>query len=142
MLKVFNTHALSTNQRFTRAILVGVPTALGCALVYGVISAAIRIEFSLVFVGIGWLIGTVIKKYGRGVQPKFSILAAVLAAFSFVLADLVGIFGLALLLHPVFLGEMLVQIIPSYLQASPSALLGLAFRAFGVYMAYTTARIV
>jgi hypothetical protein len=96
----------------------------------------------LVFVGIGWLIGTVIKKYGRGVQPKFSILAAVLAAFSFVLADLLGIFGLALLLHPVFLAEMVVQIIPSYLQASPSALLGVAFRAFGVYMAYTTARIV
>ena len=142
MLKVFNTHALSSNQRFTRALLVGVPTALGCAMLYGIISSAIRFEFAVVFIGIGWLIGTVIKKYGRGVQPKFSILAAVLAAFSFLLADLISIVGLEILIHPIILIEMMVAVIPSYFQANPNVILGLLCRAVGVYMAYTNARIV
>lgn len=142
MLKVFNTHALSSNQRFTRALLVGVPTTLGCAVLYGIISPAVRFEFAVVFIGIGWLIGTVIKKYGRGVQPKFSILAAVLAAISFILADLISIVGLQILIHPIVLIQMMVAVIPSYLQANPNVILGLLFRAVGVYMAYTNARIV
>lgn len=142
MLKVFNTHALSSKQRFTRAILVGIPTALGLAVLYGIIGNAVPFEFSIVFLGIGWLIGIAIQKYGRGVQPKFSILAAVLAAFCFILADLISIVGLSILLHPITLIQLMIGVIPSYLQTNFNVLLGLLFRAGGVYMAYTNARIV
>ncbi len=142
MLKVFNTHALTSKQRFSRALLVGIVTALGSAMIYGVIKPAIMFEFSVVYIGIGWLIGSVIQKYGRGVQVKFSILAAVLAALCFILADLFGYFGLQLLFQPITLIQLIFQIIPSYLQTNINSLLGLAFRALGVYMAYSNARII
>jgi len=99
-------------------------------------------EFSVVYIGIGWFIGYVIQKYGRGVQVKFSILAAVLAALCFILADLFGYVGLQLLLQPITLIQLIFRIIPTYLQPNISGLLGLAFRALGVYMAYSNARIV
>lgn len=142
MLKVFNTKALTSNQRFTKALLYGIPATLGLGIAYGVISSMIGFEFSIVFIGIGWLIGWVIQTYGRGVQPKFSILAAVLAAVCFILADLIGYFGLALFLYPLEVLSILPQWIAGYFVTDLNALLGLAFRAFGIVMAYQNARIV
>ncbi|NTW95205.1 MAG: hypothetical protein HGB31_01125 [Erysipelotrichaceae bacterium] len=142
MLKVFNTRALTSNQRFSRALMVGIPAALGAAILYGIISPAIRFEFSVVYVGIGWGLGWLIQKYGRGVQPKFSILAAVLAALCFVLGDLISVVGVGILFQPLVLIQMLFLNLPAYLQTNASVLLGTAFRVLGVYMAYTNARIV
>jgi len=137
MLKVFNTHALNSKQRFTRALIVGIPTALGLGIAYGIITRFIPITFSIVYVGIGYLIGLVIQKYGRGVQPKFSYLAAGLAIVSFVLADAVQYLGLSNLIY-VF--QILPFLIQSYL-GSINGLINLAFMAFGVVTAYRMARI-
>jgi hypothetical protein len=142
MLKVFNTRALTSNQRFSRALMVGIPAALAAAILYGIISPAIRFEFSVVYVGIGWGLGWLIQKYGRGVQPKFSILAAVLAALCFVLGDLISVVGVDILFQPLILIQMIIFNLPAYLQTNASVLLGTAFRVLGVYMAYTNARIV
>jgi hypothetical protein len=142
MLKVFNTRALSANQRFTKALLYGIPTALGLGIAYGILSSLLSVEFSLAFVGIGWLIGWVIRTYGRGVQVKFSILAAVMAAVCFILADLVSYFGLNVFLYPLEVVSILPQWIAGYFATDFNALLGLAFRAFGIVMAYQNARIV
>jgi hypothetical protein len=142
MLKVFNTRALTSNQRFSRALMVGIPAALAAAILYGIISPAIRFEFSVVYVGIGWGLGVLIQKYGRGVQPKFSILAAILAALCFVLGDLISVVGVEILFQPLILIQMLILNLPAYLQTNANVLLGTAFRVLGVYMAYTNARIV
>ena len=142
MLKVFNTRALSANQRFTKALLYGIPGSLGLAIVYGLISSFMRIEFAIAFIGIGWAIGWIIRTYGRGVQVKFSILAAVLAAACFILADLIAYFGLSVFAYPLEVMALLPQWIASYFVTDINALLGLAFRAFGVVMAYQNARIV
>lgn len=138
MLKVFNTHALNSKQRFTRALIVGIPTALGLGIAYGMITRFIPITFSIVYVGIGYLIGLVIQKYGRGVQPKFSYLAAGLAIVSFVLADAVQYLGLGNLIYVFQLIPFLIQ---SYL-GSINGLINLAFMAFGVVTAYRMARII
>lgn len=138
MLKVFNTHALTSNQRFNRAILVGLPTALILAFGYGLILRFIPI----VYVGIGWVIGSVIQKYGRGVQPKFSILAACLTIGCILLGDLIAFYGLIILAYPITLIQAIVPVILYNLQTNPSILLGLLFKAVGVYIAYTNARIV
>ena len=142
MLKVFNTRALNSNQRFSRALIVGIPTALAAAILYGLISPMIRFEFSVVYVGIGWGLGILIQKFGRGVQPKFSILAAVLAALCFILGDLISYVGVGILFNPILLIQLIFLNLPAYLQTNLNALLGTAFRVLGVYMAYTNARIV
>jgi len=138
MLKVFNTHALSSNQRFTRAIIVGLAAALLCALVYGLFLGFTPI----LFLGSGWVIGNAIKKYGRGVQPKFAYLAAGLTLFSILLADLIAAAGITILLHPIIMVQILVLNLPAYFVTNPSVLIGTLFRALAVYFAYTNARIV
>ena len=139
MIKVFNTHALTSNQRFNRAILVGVVTALVGAVVYGLFLHF----FAILYVGLGWAIGTVIKKYGRGVQPKFSYLAAGLTVFSILLADLIGVAGLGILFQPVLAIQVLVSVIlPAYVVTNPSVLLGTLFRGIAVYFAFVNARVI
>lgn len=136
MMRVFNTQALSSKQRFTRALIVGIPSSLGLGLAYGLITHILPIRFSIVYVGMGWLIGRIIQVNGRGVQTKFSVLAAGLALLSFLIADGVSLLGLSILTMP----QLIFMIPLSYLN-SINGLINLLFIAGGVGMAYDQARI-
>lgn len=139
MFRVYNSFALNSKQRFLRACLFGIPTAIGLGITYGIISRILPIAFSIVYVGIGYLIGYVIQKFGRGVQPKFSYLAAGLAILSFILSDIIRYFGFNLGFD--FMSQIIVIITQVYL-GSVYGLINLAFIAWGVIMAFNTARIV
>jgi len=136
MIKVFNSFALSAKQRFIRALLVGIPTALGLGFLYGLLTLFIPIRFSIVYVGIGYLIGEVIRINGRGVQVKFSVLAAALALISFLLSDAIAMFGL----NPSMIVGFMWILPLSYLN-SLNGLIHIAFMAFGAFTAYQKARI-
>ncbi len=141
MYKIFNSQAITRQQRFSRAILVGSVTAFVLAIVYGFISSLMHIEFSIAFVGMGYAIGWVICNYGRGVQLQFSILGAFLAAFSFMIADLIAYFGFAVLVPSNFLPSFIIYVSMLFNLTSISSLLGFLFRAYGVYIAYINSRI-
>lgn len=136
MMKVFNSYALSSKQRFTRALIIGIASALGLGIAYGLITRILPIRFSIIDVGIGWLIGQAIQKYGRGVQPKFSILAGICALFSFLLAEIIHVVGF----NVIFYGPVLIALIGSYF-GSINGLIQVLFIAAGVYTAYHQARI-
>lgn len=136
-MKVFNTRALSQNQRFTRALLVGIPSALVLGITYGYIVRILPIRFSIIYLGIGWLIGDLIRKYGRGVQKKFSILAALCAIGSFLIADAVTYVGLLFIYWP----QVIVSITLNSL-SNINGMLHLLFIAGGAYFAYEQARII
>lgn len=142
MLKVFNSHAISRNQRFLKAILWGVPTALLTGIGYGIISYISPFEFSIVYIGIGYLIGYVIKNKGRGVHMRFSILAACLAILAILIGDVLSFFG------PEAFGSIDSMLfafsttIMLWLSANIGTLISLLFRVAGVYFAYTNSRIV
>jgi len=139
MFRVYNSFALNSKQRFLRACLFGIPTAIGLGIAYGIISRILPIAFSIVYVGIGYLIGYVIQKFGRGVQPKFSYLAAGLAILSFILSDVIRYFGFNLGYDLV---SQIIAIITQVYLGSINGLINLAFIAWGVIMAFNTARIV
>jgi hypothetical protein len=139
MFRVYNSFALNSKQRFLRACLFGIPTAIGLGIAYGIISRILPIAFSIVYVGIGYLIGYVIQKFGRGVQPKFSYLAAGLTILSFILSDVIRYFGFNLGFDLV---SQIIAIITQVYLGSVYGLINLAFIAWGVIMAYNTARIV
>jgi len=139
MYRIYNSFKLNSNQRFLNALLYGIPTALGLGIVYGYISRILPITFSIVYVGIGYLIGMVIQKYGRGVQVKFSILGAVLAGIAFVLSDVVRYFGLSL--NPIILYQAVLIITQVYL-GSINGLINLLFFAWGIVTAYNKSRII
>lgn len=142
MYTIYNKRALTRNERFIKALVYGGLATLGMTLAYGIVASITPFEFSIVYVLFGYGIGYVIRTKGRGVQPRFSILGAVLATLCFLVGDLLSIYGMVLLLHPLILIQALFMIIPSYLSANISSLLGLAFRAYGVYAAYISSRIV
>lgn len=139
MFRVYNSFALTSKQRFIRACLFGFPTAIGLGIAYGIISRFMPITFSIIYVGIGYVIGYVIQKFGRGVQPKFSYLGAGLALLAFILSDIVRYFGFNLGYN--LLSQIMAIVSQVYL-GSIYGLINLAFIAWGVIMAYNTARIV
>lgn len=139
MFRVYNSFALNSKQRFLRACLFGIPTAIGLGVGYGILSRFMPITFSIIYVGIGYVIGYVIQKYGRGVQPKFSYLAGGLALLSFILSDIVRYFGISLGYN---LLSQIIAIVSQVYLGSLYGLINLAFIAWGVIMAYNTARIV
>ena len=139
MFRVYNSFALNSKQRFLRACLFGIPTAIGLGIAYGILSRFLPITFSIIYVGMGYAIGYVIQKFGRGVQAKFSYLAGGLALFSFILSDVVRYFGFNFGNN--LLNQILAIISQVYL-GSLYGLINLAFIAWGVIMAYNTARIV
>lgn len=143
MFKVYNKTALSKHQRFRNALIYGGLTAIGLTIAYGIIVSIVRIQFSIMFIGIGYLIGKVILEKGRGVQPKFSILAGVLAFLSFVIGDMIGAFGFGIFLYPTLLPYGLLNVLISWFSVnSINGLLSLAFRLAGIYFAYNNARVV
>lgn len=139
MYRIYNSFKLNSNQRFLNALLYGIPTALGLGIAYGYISRILPITFSIVYVGIGYLIGMVIQKFGRGVQVKFSILGAALAGIAFVLSDVVRYFGLSL--NPIILYQAILIITQVYL-GSINGLINLLFFAWGIVTAYNKSRII
>ena len=145
MFQVFNKGALTRNQRMTRAILFGTLASLALCVVYGLISSMMSIEFSYAFVAMGYAIGLVIQKTGRGVQIQFSILGAVLAALTFIFADLIAWFGFSVFTSMDYLMFGLrtwVSVLMDFSMGGVSGLLSLLFRAFGVVVAYQNSRIV
>ncbi len=137
MIKVFNTRALSQNQRFNRALLVGIPSALVLGIAYGFLNRIIPIRFSVIYLGIGWLIGDLIQKNGRGVQKKFNILAALCAIASFLIADAMTYVGLLFVLWP----QVILSLFISYFSGI-SGMIHLLFMIGGAYFAYEQATIV
>jgi hypothetical protein len=136
MMRIFNTQALSQKQRFTKAILMALPASIGLGYAYGILTFFIPIRFSIVYIGIGWLLGRLIQKVGRGIDLKFSILAAVLAVLSFLISDLISIVGFNPLPY-----LSLLYILPFSYLSSINGLLHLLFIGLGAIMAYDQARI-
>lgn len=145
MFEVFNKGALTRNQRFVRALVSGIIVTIVLAVAYGLVAQLLDFEFSVVFVGIGYLIGTTIQKMGRGVQIQFSILGAVLAFLCFFFADIISWFGFSVFSSFGYLGfaaKYWFQVFFSFSSIDPWLVLSLMFRGLGVYSAYQNSRVV
>lgn len=144
MYKVYNTKFLTNKQRFNQGLLFGTLTSIGCAILYAVFINVFHISLSLLYVAMGYAISMSIQKFGRGVQPKFSVLGAVLTVISFILAMILvyNPFGFEIILHPEYWGQTFQNILGIYQHMNSSTLLMIAFQAFGVYIAYVNSRVV
>lgn len=142
MLKVYNKRALTRNQRFVKALLYGGAATVAAIIAYAIISSILPFELSLLYVGFGYGIGYVIRTFGKGVQPRFSILGAVLMAICFLIGDAIVMAGWSVLLNPVALVTFTLNNLGYLIGGGINGLLGLAFRLAGVYFAFVESRIV
>ncbi len=141
MLKIFNSQALTRKERFLKACVYAIPATILLSFAYAYVYSLIRIDFSMVYVGLGWLIGRLILKTGHGVHLSFSILAAVLALFCFVFSDTICVYGFWLLSRPLIFLEAMLQIFLSWFSPSMSGILSTLFRLGGIVTAFQNARI-
>ncbi len=136
-MNIYNTRALSQNQRFWKAVAFGIPTAIGCAIVLGIAQKFMFIQFQIFYLAVGYAVAYVVRTFGRGVQPKFAILAAGLTAASLLLADALSIGGFAGLFQPV----VWMYVVSTWVSVqSVFAIMGLLFRYGAIYLAYEQGR--
>ena len=142
MYKIFNSNALNRNQRFLRALILGTVSSVVLGIVYGLFSSTLRIEFSIVYLAIGYANAYVICNYGRGVQTKFSVLGAVLTFVSIFIGDMISRFGLGFFGAFNLWPTLLMMYLRSMLATNINSILGLLFRIGGIYIGYTYSRVV
>lgn len=133
MLKVFNTRGITSQQRFLKACLFGIPAAIGLGLANGFVSRIISFNFQIIYLAVGYGIAWVIKETGRGIQPKFSILAAVLTLFAFIVSAFV-------LYYPVSLNPLFIVWYIESLFGSIWGLIEAFFIVSAIGLAYRQAR--
>jgi len=138
MFKVYNKRAVTRQQRFQNALVSGTIATIAITLAYGLLSYFLHIEISIVYLAAGYAIGTVIRRFGRGVQIQFSILAAVLTCICFIVGDMIALFGFNIGLWPLAFQFVLSNL----LSMNMSSILSLLFRVGGVFLAYQSARVI
>lgn len=141
---IYNAGNIDHNKRFILSILIGTTAAVGLGLAYGAVQRMLHIEMEIVYIFIGWCIARLLQNVGHGVTMKYSVLGAVLTVIAIVVGDLAAGFGFAgmisVLVHPSFWLSAVQMIIITKL-SSIWGILGIVFRAAGVYTAYTGSRI-
>ena len=136
-MRIYNVNTADMNARFFKAAAAGTVCAAALGIAYSVFAHLINIEFELIFIGIGWCVGTVIQKVGRGVGQRFQILAAVLTVLAVIIGDCCAYAGIGIFLNFPF--QVLGVVLQSYASLNFADLIGLAFRIFAVITAYNTA---
>lgn len=136
-MEIFNTRSLTQKQRFNVALLVGLISAVVLGIVSGIFRNKVA-NFSLIIVGVGYLIAFAIRKFGRGVQVKFSIVAAIFTFVAIVMSDVVTVMGVAGLFD-----LSSYQIIFKYAaQNEIHSVLWIAYRLLALYISYNYSRII
>jgi hypothetical protein len=78
------------NQNLSLAIVGGAVAAAAGAVLWAIVTAVTNWQIGIMAVGIGFLVGLVIRKVGRGVSPSFGITGAVLSLAGCLLGNLLA----------------------------------------------------
>ncbi len=140
-MKVYNTNLLNNKQRFPIAIGVGIVSAIVCAFGFALFESMIRWHISLLYVVMAYAISSAIKYFGKGVQPKFSILGVACFLLSLVLGfifyySMLGGFSFELL--PYYLSMMMRSIT----RISINGIFEMLCIAYSIYLAFYNSRII
>ena len=76
---------LTAEQNFALAIPAGLAAAVVGAVLWAVVVFATNMELGLVAIAVGALVGYAVRFAGKGIEPQFGLLGAVLAAFGWAL---------------------------------------------------------
>lgn len=130
MLKIYNPKAITRNERFQNAVVVGLGVTVAVTVLYVAITRLTHIYIPALLALGGYGIGFAIQKYGRGIQLRFSYLAMGLALVMIIVCDLLTLPG-------GFKG-----IIANLSGVGFDSLWNIGYRALAVILAYRYARIV
>lgn len=93
-MKLYNFNRYSGGKRLVRGTLYTLPIALLLSIVIGIIQNSIRLQLSLSYLLIAYVISSVFRKYGRSVSIQASYIAIAIFVLSILTIDLFTIIGL------------------------------------------------
>ena len=139
-MKIYNTRALTRNQRFINAVIAGSIATILSGIVLGFVLRVVPIAFDIFYLAVGYAVGYAIRTYGRGVQPRFSVLGAVMTFVALIIADSVRFVGLLGVINP----AVWIMVINYYITSlvSISGIINIIFRVCAVVLGYEQSRIV
>lgn len=144
-MEIYNSRYLDSNKRFILAVLAGFAAAVGLGIAYGLIYNALRVESAILYIFIGWCIGTVVRNVGHGIHLRFAVAGAVLTFISIFIGDICASFGISFLVHalthPSFLGTALEVWLRIFLSTNLRSVLGLLLRIAGIWFGFANSRI-
>lgn len=134
-MEIFNMRALTQKQRFNYALVSG----LVAAVVLGIVSGFIRqfLNFSILIWAVGFGVAWTVRKMGRGVQLKFSILGAIYAIIGIWISDVVWMFGLGGILNP----GAYYTVIRFFVAEDITSIIWMIYRLVAIYIAYNYSRV-
>ncbi|MCH3961556.1 MAG: hypothetical protein LKF53_08250 [Solobacterium sp.] len=139
-MQIYNTGGLNSNKRFFLAVLIGLCSAVLLGLLYGVVISYIQIQMEVIYLFLGWSIGSLIQKYGHGIGKAYCILGAVCTVLAIMIGDLCAMYGmdgiLYVIVHPAVWPNSLRLWMQMNFSTNISSLLGLLFRAAGIVFGY------
>jgi len=144
-MQIYNANYINRNDRLIKAILVGLVSSIVLGVIYGLISIWSSLELEIFFIALGYLIGELIKRIGKGVGTPFKVIAALFTLFAIMLGDSIAYLGvngaLYTIFHPSHWASFIKLWMTFHLSISLSNLLGIIFRCVGIYYAYNNATI-
>ena len=129
MFKIYNTKALTRQQRFKNAVVVGAAAFVLFLVIWFVILKVFGVYFPLLYVAFGYGMGYAIQKFGKGVQMQFSILSVGLMLVLILICDMMAFGSVGRLLQ-------------LFAEAGTTALFELGYRALALYFAFINARVI
>jgi uncharacterized membrane protein len=93
-MKLYNFNRYSGGKRLVRGTLYTLPIALLLSVVIGIIQNSIRLQLSLSYLLIAYVIANLFRKYGRSVSIQASYIAIAIFLMSIITIDLFTIIGL------------------------------------------------
>ena len=75
------TQNLRAKQNLTGGLLAGIVAALLGAVTWGAITAATNYQIGWMAIGVGFLVGIAVRKFGQGIDMAFGVMGAALALF-------------------------------------------------------------
>lgn len=140
-MKVYNTRHLNNKQRFPIAIAAGVISAIVCAILFAFIETLLPVHFPLLYIVMAYGVSYAVKTYGRGVQPKFTVIGVASVLLSFLLGYIfiyIFTFGFNFSLLPAYLQSVLVSLAVIDIRG----IIELLCIAYSLYVAYYNSRII
>lgn len=135
-MNLLDRKGLSQDERFRYATTL----ALICSVILGILTGLLRtfFESSLWLLPIGFGIAYIVRRYGRGVQTRFSVIAILFTIVAILLSDVVFNFGLMGLLS----FESYRIVLTFSFMNDISQMAWLVSRIFTIFIAYSYSRVI
>ncbi len=82
---------MMAEQSIPRGLLAGIGAGLLAAFVWGLLTKVTGYEIGWLAIGVGFLVGISVRKFGKGLTPTFQIMGAVIAGLSVAVGKVVAI---------------------------------------------------